>query len=124
MLNRFDLKTEKFDVIKKDKSHWNLASQFLSIPGEFVEFEKAIRENAINDIKSMEGIQSYNGNLYIDKDGGLFVRGFENETSGNTGLYFKENYFGKLWIMLYILRMMVPMELQYAKTALSGKTVK
>jgi alpha-tubulin suppressor-like RCC1 family protein len=92
----FDLKTEKFDVIKKDKSHWNLASQFLSIPGEFVEFEKAIRENAINDIKSMEGIQSYNGNLYIDKDGGLFVRGFENETSGRTGLYFKENYFGKV----------------------------
>ncbi|MDP4182627.1 MAG: stalk domain-containing protein [Bacillota bacterium] len=77
----FDSKTEMFDIIKKDKSHWNLTCPVLEKSEDNEEFHKEIAQSAYKDIDNMEGLISYCQDYYIKENGELWVRGYGDNTS-------------------------------------------
>lgn len=87
-VEKFDNKTKIFDIIKKDKSHWNLSSEALELSENNEEFQNAILQNAYKDIDNTEGFLSYNQDLYITAEGELWVRGYGDDAS--TSYFSKE----------------------------------
>ncbi|KNY25136.1 stalk domain-containing protein [Pseudobacteroides cellulosolvens] len=92
-VDSFDRKTEIFDIIKKDKSHWNLRLPVMEnnvndieidendVKKENEDFYEKIAQNAYKDIDNMEGLISYSQYYYIKENGELWVRGFGDISS-------------------------------------------
>lgn len=78
-VEKFDSKTKMFDVIKKDKSHWNLSSEALELSENNEEFQNAILQNAYKDIDNIEGFLSYEQDFYITANSELWVRGYGDD---------------------------------------------
>jgi|GEM_PF-771118 len=74
----FDSYTKTLDIIKKDKSRWNLA--FEKSKGS-ENFNEEIAKNAYKDIENMEEIKSYCEDFYIKTNGELCVRGYGDDAT-------------------------------------------
>lgn len=74
----FDKKTDMFDIIKKDKSHWNLTCPTLENRRN-EEFNRYIALYAYKDIDSMENFKYYCQDFYIKSNGELWVRGYGDD---------------------------------------------
>jgi alpha-tubulin suppressor-like RCC1 family protein len=80
-VDSFDSNTEMLDIIKKDKSHWNLTCPVLEKSDQNEKFDEEIAQNAYKDIENMEDIKSYYQDFYIKSNGELWVRGYGDDTS-------------------------------------------
>jgi alpha-tubulin suppressor-like RCC1 family protein len=66
------------DIIKKDKSHWYFTFKEYTALSDYDKqnFGEYVSKQAVKDIDSMEEVVAHNKNLYIKKNGELWIRGF------------------------------------------------
>ncbi|KNY30603.1 stalk domain-containing protein [Pseudobacteroides cellulosolvens] len=79
-VDSFDNNTHILDIIKKDKSHWNLMCPIIEKYEENEKFNEEIAQNAHKDINNMEDIKINSYNYYIKSNGDLWVRGYGDDT--------------------------------------------
>lgn len=72
-----------FGVIKKDKSRWSgfLIDDFVQLDDVKENYAKIMSEKLVKDIDSVDDITMYNENLYIKKNGELWIKS-EHNSSG------------------------------------------